>query len=233
MKTAIRTWKAEEPVARSVGRLFGMAALISCAAAFICLQTGCRIIPEPQADPTRYYTLAIPENETYTGMKGVLRVGLRTVELAPHLRKGVMVVRKGEYELAYQDYARWAEPLDQVLTRALRIRLQSAASVRAVTVPPFPLDQQRDVDLAVYVARCEGVGQGQSMAARFVASMELIRTGSEPTVVARKTFTAAENAWDGKDFAALAAALSQAVHQFAGEAEALLAAQGVSDGSRR
>ena len=191
----------------------------------VVLLSGCRLIPEPQADPTRYYALSMgPEREEGLG-KGTLRVGLRTVEVAPYLRKGVMVVRRGEYELSYQDYARWAEPLESSLTRALRMRLQGSPRVNWVAVPPFPLEQERDVDVAVTVTRCEGVDHGGGRAAaRLTATIELMRAGEGNRVVARKSFSAPEAGWDGRDYAALAAALSAAASALASEVEAALSA---------
>lgn len=182
---------------------------------------GCQLIPEPRPDPTRYYTLAIPEGETSLG-KGILRVGLRVVDLAPHLKKGVMAVRKGEYEIVFNDYARWAEPLDQSLTRAIKTRLQTSQKVNWVAMPPFSLEQERDFDVTVYVARCEGAAQGVLSYARVSATIEVAKPGAETKTIVRKFFSAPDLAWDGRDYASLAAALGTSVGLLAGEVEAAL-----------
>ncbi len=71
---------------------------------------GCNIIPPPQADATRYFTLASPalDDPAAPPSHGTLRLGLKAVDVAPYLKKGVIVVRRGENELVYNEYVRWA-----------------------------------------------------------------------------------------------------------------------------
>ena len=80
---------------------------------------GCNLIPPPAPDPTRYYVLTSPEPEPAVTRvaQGSVRIGLRAVELAPYLRKGVLVVRHGENELVFDDFARWGEPLEAGIGR--------------------------------------------------------------------------------------------------------------------
>ena len=188
----------------------------------LCLLTlaGCNILPPVQADTTRYYVLTgpAPGGSGAPSLGGALRLGLKAVEVAPYLKKGSLVVRTGDNEVAFPTDARWAEPLDQEIARTLRLRLLAAPAVGRVFVAPFPLDEKRDFEVSVQVLHCEGVREGGSGArARFEALLEITTAGSNGRVGARKNFLAPDAACDGKDFARLAALLSDAVGALAQE----------------
>jgi uncharacterized lipoprotein YmbA len=190
------------------------------------LVAGCNIIPPPTADPTRYYVLsgpALTENAVPPAALA-LRLGLRTVELAPYLRKGTLVVRTGDNEVTFANDARWGVPLEQDITRALRTSLLAAPTVGRVFLPPFPFDGDRDFEVSVQVLRCEGVVApgGKAATVKFAASIEIATAGVGPQLVARRLFIAPETPWDGKDFAQLAAQLSAAVNALGAEVAAAL-----------
>jgi uncharacterized lipoprotein YmbA len=174
------------------------------------LLAGCSgLIPAPQTDPTRYFVLTGPPPAAAAG--GSLRIGLRTVELAAYLKSPDMIVRQGTNEIALQDYARWGEPLDAGIARLLRESLQAAGGVGRVYLQPFPLDTDRDYDVAVTVLRCEGATGGKGgRGARFAATFEITKPG-DGRLVARRTFVAPDVGWNGTDFAQLAGLLSDDV----------------------
>jgi uncharacterized protein len=207
----------------SAFRLLPALGLLSSLAGLL-LIAGCNIIPPPQADPTRFYTLAGPglAGVGATQVHGSLRLGLKAVDVPPYLKKGVFVVRRGENELVYNDYARWAEPLDVSIGRLLRTRLATDAKVARVFTAPFSIEEERDFDVTVTIVRCEGVQEGSRAVARFGAVVEVTSVGVHSEVVARKTFTAPDAAWDGKDYAALARILSDDVAALSQEVAAAL-----------
>jgi len=186
---------------------------------------GCNVIPPPQADLTRYYTLASPALDAPAARPtiGTLRLGLKSVDVAPYLKKGLIVVRRGENELVYDEYARWAEPLEASIARALRAHLSADAKTSRVFAYPFPFDQERDFDLAIGIVRCEGVQlSGGGAAARFVATLEVTSAGVSSEVIVRKTIAMPDVVWDGKDYAALTRALSNDVAALGQEVAAAL-----------
>lgn len=175
-------------------------------AAALLLLAGCNVLPEPQSDNTRYYVLegaaaAAPEAPA-------VRLGLRRVEIPAYLKTKAMVVRTGGNELRYAESARWAEPLEAGLARALRDQLAARAAVSSY---PFPAQQERDYDVTVHVTAAEGADEG----VRFSATFELARA-SDGQVVARRSYAAPAAEWRG-DHARLAAQLSVAVAGLAGE----------------
>lgn len=188
---------------------------------------GCSILPEPVEDPTRYYVLGAGPTVTESGTttpKGNLRLGLRSVELPLYLRNNrTIVVRTGSNEIRYQDFARWAEPLDLAVQRALRDRLLANEAVAGAEVPPFSTEVTRDFDLTVRVLQCEGgVDARGHQGVQFSAAYEILDQHNGGRVVLRKTFSAPTADWDGTHFAALAAQLSTAVAALADDIAANL-----------
>lgn len=181
----------------------------------------CSILPEPVADPTRYYVLGTSAPaEPPTGLpKGTLHIGLRAVELPLYLRNNrTLVVRSGTNEVRYQDIARWAEPLDLSIQRALRDRLLGNDAVAGAEIAPFSTDVQRDFDLNVRVQQCEGGVDAQGRkTVLFSASYEVLDQRNGGRVVVRKVFTAPAVEWDGANFGALAAHISDAVAALAND----------------
>lgn len=191
---------------------------LSCAATLalalvLVSNSGCQIIPAPQPDPTHYYTLAIPASmETaLPSPTATLRIGLNPVDLAPYLRKGVLVVRSGGNEVVFNDFARWAEPLDVGIARALQMSLTTDPRIAHVWLSPLSMDDRRDFDVTVHIRRADGVLGASGASVRFVAIVDISKPGDPPRLVLQKAFTAPAIAWDGRDYGAMAGALSKAV----------------------
>ncbi len=177
------------------------------------LTTGCSLLPEPKADPTRYYVLTGPaaaSNESAEPAKaaGALVLGLKRIEIAPYLNGKEMVVREQGNEITYNSFSRWAEPLATSINRALVDSLAHSGKVRRVYSQPFPFEVERDYDVSIRVLRCEGERTDDKATVSFSAEVEVTEAKAGGAVVLRKVFTAPAAAWDGKDFSKLASALS-------------------------
>lgn len=149
---------------------------------------GCSILPSPQADPVRHFTLSSPGDE------GVVAdsVMVRPVQLAGHLRNRAMAVRVSENEVIYLEESRWAEPLDEAITQMLRNRLRSVGGGASV---------------AVQVQRCELV-RAEGNTVQLAATYTITALGSP----ARSgSFAAAPRPWDGRDHGTLVGLLREAV----------------------
>jgi len=195
-----------------------------CAAGVLVALAGCNVIPPAQEDATRYFILsgAAPEGVRAgqpAAAPGGLRIGLRRVALESYLDHRTMVVRTGANEIRFEDYRRWAEPLDAGVARALMSGLLASPDVAQVYAEPFPVDQERDFDVSVKVVRCEGV---ETSAGKYVASLEatieITAPGAAPRVVSRRLFIAPVESWDGVDFGRLASLLTKDVGALAREA---------------
>jgi uncharacterized lipoprotein YmbA len=189
----------------------------------ICLAlTSCSLLPEPQTDPTRFYVLATDAARTSPPANGPV-VHLREVELASYLRTRPIIVRRGENEIEFREFAVWGEPLELGVARVLREELLARGAASAVVSSSVRRTAGgADLDLSVRVLACEG-GPGGTVA--FRAVWELAKTESKTTALARGDFRAADLRWDGKNEASLVAQLSQAIAGLAAEISAALAAK--------
>ncbi len=158
----------------------------------LCFTTSCNILPEPQADPVRYFTLSGP------GGPGAAAdaTSVRPVQLAGHLRNRSMAVRISANEVIYLDDARWAEPLDEAITSVLRNRLRSVGSGLVVIVQ---------------VQRCE-LDRAEGNTVQLAATYTLAAPGSPARSGA---FAATPRPWDGRDPGTLVGLLREAVNELA------------------
>jgi uncharacterized lipoprotein YmbA len=180
------------------------------AAAVLSVLSGCNVVPPAQDDPTRHFVLSDPAAQAAPApAPGAARIGLRTVKLEGYLARKSMVVRTGQNEVEFEDYMRWAEPLEGAIARIVRLRLLGSPGVASVAMEPFPLDPPRDYDVSIDVRRCEGSkGPSGRYSASFSATIVISTAGANPSVVATRLFTAPAAEWDGRDFGALASLLS-------------------------
>lgn len=182
---------------------------------------GCKILPEPQSDPTRNFVLSTkPANAAPAVAANAPTIHLRAVELANYLRTRAMVVRRGENEIEFREFAQWGEALDLGIARVLREELLARGRVLAVQVPGSRAASGggNEVDLRIRVLACEGAVDG---AVAFRAAWELVRSG---TVAQRGDYRADNVRWQPTNEASLAAGLSEAVAGLATEISSALAA---------
>lgn len=182
--------------------------------------SGCSIIPEASADPTRFYVLSTQETPATPAAGVTTTVYLRPIELATYLRGRAMVVRRGGNEIEFREFARWGESLDFGIARLLREELLTRGAASAVSAGGARRDHVGPdaVTLSVRILSCEGTTHG---AVVFRAAWDL--TSREGKVIATGDYRPMELRWDGKNEAALAGQLSQAVTGLAGEIAAGLA----------
>lgn len=205
--------------ARTTGAILS-AGMISAVLTFSVLAgAGCSILPEAAADPTRYYVLDDPAGAgTSVASATVGKVAIRSIELPAYLRNSrSMVVRAGDNEVRYEDFSRWAEPLDVGIQRVLKERLLAALGASSVVSFPLGAGETRQWDLRVRVDRCEGSSpRAGSPGVLFVASYQIVAAADGATV-GQGELSVTDLPWDGRDYGELAQQLSRAVAQFAGE----------------
>jgi uncharacterized lipoprotein YmbA len=189
--------------------------------------SGCSLLPQPKADPTRYYVLTGQPVADAPAPKaeGALVLGVKHIEIASYLNGKDMIVRQTSNEITYNGFSRWAEPLAASIGRAVAGSLAGSPVVKRVYAQPFPFDVARDYDVSVRVMRCEGARTADGgLVASFSALVEVTEAKAGGAVVWRKLFTAPETPWDGRDFGALAVALSEQVAALGAEVTAALPA---------
>ena len=174
---------------------------------------GCALL-QPHADPTRFYVLTVPGTPLKPAVGGEFkrwRVGLRLVEVPSYLRTKFMVVRTGSNEIHFADFDRWAEPLEQGISRVLKETLGSAQNVQSVALNSHG-DASLDYEVTIQILACHGmrVPTGKS-SIRFAATWEVQAVGTNSIEIKRGSFTADAADWDGNNYSQLATQLSAAV----------------------
>lgn len=174
---------------------------------------GCSFL-RPHDDPTRFYVLTVPPAATERSADGefkMLRIGLKPVEVPAYLRTKSMVVRTGTNEIHFAEFDRWAEPLDQGISRVIKEALSSTRSVERVTLNSRGGDSL-DCEVAIRIVACEGVRvENGASSIRFAAAWEVRAVGANSTAAKRGGFIADRVTWDGKTYAQLAERLSEAI----------------------
>lgn len=173
-----------KPLLQSVGALVALGLL-----------TGCNLLPEPQVDPVRHFTLSTPQTVAPVPDATVVR----PVQLAAHLRSRKMAVRIAEHEVIYLDEASWAEPLDDAILAVLRQRLATVGGGATV---------------AVQVQRCELV-RSAGNAVELAAAYTITKAAASGVTERRGVFVAKARVWAGKDHGQLIGLISQAVAELA------------------
>lgn len=182
------------------------------AAAFITL-AGCSLpLPKPESDPTRTYVLSAPALTSAPANPGARApsVRLRPIELASYLRSRSLVIRRGENEIDFREFARWGEPLEQGITRLLREELLASGAASAVQAPGMRSGDHATpaVEISVRVLAAEGSADGTVL---FRAAWEVTGVGENADVIQRGDFRAADLRWSPRQEASLAAGISRGV----------------------
>lgn len=169
---------------------------------------------QPRADPTRFFVLNAPtasDSRETDHHSRRWRLGLRPLEGPAYLRSKAIVARIGQNELRFADYDRWAEPLDQGISRVLKETLGSARNVESVALNSRG-EAALDYEVLVRVQACEGVRAGTGgTSVHFAATWELRSLEEHPMTTVRGRFTPDPVAWDGSDYGQLAARLGEAI----------------------
>jgi uncharacterized lipoprotein YmbA len=148
-------------------------------------------------------------------------VQLQPIEIASYLRVRPLIVRRGDNEIEFREFAHWGEPLEIGVARVVREELLARGAASAVQMAGTRRERSNyDYGLSIRVVACEGGANG---AVVFRAIWELSTTGAKGAVVAGGDFRPGDLRWDGKNEASLAAELSRGVAELAGEIAGALA----------
>jgi uncharacterized lipoprotein YmbA len=184
--------------------------------AAVLLLAGCSL-PQAQHDPTRFYVLSAVSAPPPAPAANAPTVHLRQVDLANYLKARALVVRRGENEVEFREFARWGEALELGIARVLREELLARGAASSVLTSGLHSQiDEKDYTLNIRVLACEGAPGGSVI---FRAVWDLTK-GSAKQPVADGDYRPADLRWDGKTEGSLAAALSRAVAGLAEEVSA-------------
>ena len=97
------------------------------------LLSSCSLVPQAQPDPTRFFVLSAMMSSPSQAPAGKAPVvHLRQVELASDIKAKPIIVRRGDHEIEFREFARWGEPLELGIGRVLREDLVARGAAGAV-----------------------------------------------------------------------------------------------------
>jgi uncharacterized lipoprotein YmbA len=174
------------------------------AASAVALFLGCAA-KEPL---TSFYVLGQPQ-KTRSAHGGGTVIFVRRVEVPGYLAKTSLVTMKGGIEVQYSATARWAEPLDQGISRAVAGALSQNSGLRAYSFSPEAPPPSHDYDVRIRVERFEGDDNGE---VTLQARWEVTTTDSSEAIATRKVFLR-RSGWRPGDYAGLVRFLSQEISE--------------------
>ena len=178
--------------------------------AVVALTGGC-INLDPQLDPTRFYVLPEPTSIDSEGTLRTLKVGLLSIEVPGYLKSSKMVIRKGESELTYSEYNRWAEDLDQGIGRVLQANL--ANRLPEVEFSRFPWPDRTELDYRVKI-RFSGFEGDRNGGVALQAEWSLSSEDGEVVDTGNFHF---EGSWNGTRYEKLVGELRVGLARLSGE----------------
>jgi hypothetical protein len=139
-----------------------------------------------------------------SGKSGGVGVFVRRVDVPAYLGQGRLVTMKGGIQVDYATTARWAEPLDQGVARAVAEDLSRNSRIRAYGFSPgaAPMDHQYDV--WIRLERFEGTDGGEVVLRGHWA----VSAADSSAPVAGRTFEIRRRGWQPGDYPGLVRLLS-------------------------
>jgi uncharacterized lipoprotein YmbA len=132
---------------------------------------------------------------------------VRRVEVPSYLAKTSLVTMRGGIEVEYSATQRWAEPLDQGLSRALAEDLSRNPRIRAYGFSPGSPPVDHSYDVWIRLERFEGNDNGEVvLRARWSVS-----SAESSIPIAARTVDIRRQGWQPKDYPGLVRLLSAEV----------------------
>jgi uncharacterized protein len=142
-----------------------------------------------------------------TRASGGVAVFVRRVEVPAYLQNTSLVMVRGGIEVQYAPTQRWAEPLDQGLSRAVAEDLNRNPRIRAYGFSPGAPPADHSYDVWIRVERFEGSDNGEVV---FRAHWSVSSAGSSAPITAR-TVDIRRRGWKPRDYPGLVRLLSAEV----------------------
>lgn len=171
------------------------------------LAAGCTLLA-PAADPSRFFVLTALSTSSAEG--SALALGVGPVRVATYLAVSEIQVRTSPTELSRSAVDRWAEPLEEGITRVLAQNLSAELGTRDVVLFPWYAEQSPSHQVQLSVRRFELEPDGSGvLEARYEVTALAPRGGHVIRDVELR------QASTGTDVAASVAALSESLAELA------------------
>ena len=166
--------------------------------------------------PARFYSLE-PLAAADAPVGAVANLAIGPISLPDGIDRGQMVTRLSPFEVQVDEFARWAEPLDQAIGRVLGRNLGALLDAQWVAMVPGDGTPKDAVRVSVQVLKFEADAKGSTLEARW----QVWRGAPGDPIATRKSTCVAER--KGEDAASVAAAMSENLAQLAREVAGVMA----------
>ncbi len=178
-----------------------------------------------QSQPSNFYTLSSLERAPNAGTEGPA-IGVGPISLPKYLDRPQIVTRSSPNKLELAEFDKWAESLDNILSRAMADNLGVLLETDRVVVLPrrrnLPLDYQVEVNITRFDTTTAGETQ---LTARWI----LFGKDSKTPLVSRESVVATRTETPD-DFEAIVASMSRAVENLSREIARTIKAQPPASG---
>jgi uncharacterized protein len=159
----------------------------------------------------RFFVLT-PTSEPISSHRGGTTVFVRRVEVPAYLTRLSLVTMRGGSEAHYAETARWAEPLDQGVARAVAENLNRRSGITAFGFSPSAPPGPHRYDVQIRLESFEGTDSGEVV---FAAHWQVLTTDGS-SVASRRT-EIRRNGWTPGDYPGLVKLLSDAIAEMSGQ----------------
>jgi uncharacterized protein len=148
-----------------------------------------------------------------SGKSGGVGVFVRRVDVPAYLAQGRLVTMRGGIQVDYATAARWAEPLDQGVARAVAEDLGRNSRIRAYGFSPGAAPMEQKYDVWIRLERFEGTDAGEAILRGHWA----VSTADSSAPIAGRTVDIRRQGWQPGDYPGLVRLLSEEVAQMSRE----------------
>ena len=128
------------------------------AAALVALGACVSLKRTPEA---RFFVLRAVAEPAPAAAEPLAAIGLAPVRLPGYLRRPQLVTGEGSHELRIDEFERWAEPLEEGVTRVLAENLAARLPSHRVVRHPWPASQELRCRIALELERFSAGGDGR------------------------------------------------------------------------
>jgi uncharacterized protein len=140
-------------------------------------------------------------------------VFVRRVDVPAYLAKGRLVTMMGGIQVDYATTARWAEPLDQGVARAVAEDLSRNSRIRAYGFSPAAPPAEHQYDVWIRLERFEGSDNGEVILRAHWA----VSTADSSAPIAGQTVDIRRHGWKPGDYPGLVRLLNEEVAEMSRE----------------
>lgn len=157
-----------------------------------------------------FFVLKAPASRSgRTRSPGASAVFVRRVEVPAYLARSNLVTMRGGIQVQYAPTARWAEPLDQGVSRAVAENLSRNSRIRAYGFSPGAPPTDHKYDVWIRLERFEGTDDGEVV----LRGRWSVSSSDSSASVSSRTVDIRRNGWRPGDYPGLVRLLSEEISE--------------------